>query len=127
MRICRVKLTHDGAVAVIDGNRLIASVEIEKRHNAPRHSRIEDLEIIDETLGMVGLDLSDIDVLAFDGWRKTNKSKTWGGQEVCIELAPYRRWLANDDPLLSKRACVSDVPYVSFPHYSGHSLAAYCT
>ncbi|EHQ26559.1 carbamoyltransferase [Mucilaginibacter paludis DSM 18603] len=41
MIICGIKLTHDGAVALIDNGKLIFSYEMEKIENKPRHSDFE--------------------------------------------------------------------------------------
>ena len=102
MPFCGVKLTHDGGLALVDEGRLVFAVEMEKLGNRARHSRVEDLEVVDRLLEEEGLGLADV-ALSFDGWRKISKVKPWGGQETTIELAPYRRWLGNPDPLRAHR------------------------
>ncbi|MEO1628889.1 MAG: carbamoyltransferase N-terminal domain-containing protein, partial [Bacteroidota bacterium] len=64
MRICGLKLTHDGAVALIDNNRLIFSFEIEKLKNNPRYASIEDTYLIAEILEIEGYSPESIDLYA---------------------------------------------------------------
>ena len=68
MRICGLKLTHDGAVALIEDQRLVFSVEMEKIANNPRYASIEDTEQIVEILALYGYRPEDIDCFAIDGW-----------------------------------------------------------
>ncbi|GLV72761.1 carbamoyltransferase [Streptomyces hygroscopicus subsp. hygroscopicus] len=127
MIICGVKLTHDGGVAIVDDGRLVCSVELEKLGNNPRHQRIDDLQIVVDLLAEYGYRLADVDRLVIDGWRKTHKVKPWGGQEVRVELAPYRRGLLDDNLLRPYPSHVLDLPYTSYPHYAGHVASAYCS
>jgi carbamoyltransferase len=127
MIICGVKLTHFGGVAIVDNGRLVCSVELEKVGNNPRHQRIDDLQFVVDLLAAHGYRLADVDRFVIDGWRKTHKVKLWGGQEVLIELAPYRRGLLDDYLLRPYPSRVLDLPYTSFPHYTGHVASAYCT
>ena len=68
MKICGLKLTHDGAVALIDGNRLLFSIELEKLRNNPRYKEIDDTLLIRDVLASEGYTPDDIDVFAIDGW-----------------------------------------------------------
>ena len=126
MIICGVKITHDGAVAVIDDAKLVFSVEMEKLGNANRHSRIEDMSQIFDILREYGYRSSDVDYFSIDGWRKTERFKPWHGQDVRVQLAPYRRGFMTVDPLQAHNYCISDFKYMSFPHYTGHVVGGYC-
>lgn len=68
--ICGLKLTHDGAVAVIDHGRLLFSVEVEKLGNRSRHSSLDDSAVVREVLEREGIALSDIEQFVVDGWAR---------------------------------------------------------
>jgi carbamoyltransferase len=125
--ICGVKITHDGGVALIDDGRLAFSIEMEKLDNANRHSRIEDMSEVFDTLRDFGYSPGDVDCFSIDGWRKTERFKPWHGQDVRVQLAPYRRGFVNADPLHEYRFSISDFEYVSYAHYTGHVVGGYCT
>jgi carbamoyltransferase len=125
--ICGVKITHDGGVAVIEDGRLIFSVEMEKFGNANRHSRIEDMSQVFDILRAYGYRSSDVDCFSIDGWRKTERFKPWHGQDVRVQLAPYRRGYVSADPLQQHDYNIADFKYVSFAHYTGHVVGGYCT
>lgn len=84
MIVCGLKLTHDGAVAVLDGNRLLFSHEMEKRENRQRHSPISDLMEVEEVLQQEGLDIADIDLYCVDGWHGD------GGHAALLHLSAHR-------------------------------------
>ena len=65
MIICGLKLTHDGAIALIDGNKLIFSIEMEKINNNLRYTEIMDTSIIEDILADAGYAISDIDAFDF--------------------------------------------------------------
>ncbi|KQW13995.1 carbamoyltransferase N-terminal domain-containing protein [Streptomyces sp. Root369] len=127
MIICGVKLTHDGGVALIDDGRLIFSIEMEKIANNPRHTPIDDMQIVVRLLTEYGYGLKDIDRLVIDGWGRTHMVKPWGAQEVLVELAPYRRGLLDDNLLRPYTSRFLDLEYTSYPHYAGHVASAYCS
>lgn len=127
MIICGVKITHDGGVALIDNGRLVFSVEMEKLSNNPRHQGITDLSVVFDLLDAHGYRPGDVDRFVVDGWRKTHKLRLWGGQEVALDLAPYRRGLLDADPLRPFPGEVLDLAYTSYPHYAGHVASAYCS
>ena len=126
MIICGIKLTHDGGVALVDNGRLVFSVEMEKIANNPRHQRIDELATVFDLLGQYGYRPEDVDRYVADGWRKTHKVKLWGGQEVLVELAPYRRGMLDADLLRPYPGQVLDLEYTSYTHYAGHVASAYC-
>src|SRR4051812_47062019 len=69
MIICGIKLSHDGAVALIDDGKLIFSYEMEKLDNMPRHAKFSiALEKVEDILLSHGYSFKTIDSLVFDGW-----------------------------------------------------------
>ncbi|WP_198358176.1 carbamoyltransferase N-terminal domain-containing protein [Streptomyces fildesensis] len=127
MRICGIKTTHDGGVALIDDGKLIFSYEMEKLDNRERFAKIDDLGIVFGLLAEHGYAPGDIDHFVFDGWYKTKKSLKWFGQEVEVTLAPYRRGLLGDDVFQEYSGTVVDLAYLSYTHYAGHVASGYAT
>ncbi len=125
MRICGVKTTHDGAIALIEDGELIGSFEAEKQGNAERYAKINDFGEIFSRLSEAGAE--EADLYAFDGWYKTHKILKWWGHEVEIKLAPYRRGILHSDLMHEYKFGVFDLEYFSYSHYAGHVAAAYCT
>ncbi|MEU5306591.1 carbamoyltransferase N-terminal domain-containing protein [Streptomyces noursei] len=68
MLICGIKVTHDGGVAVIDGNRPLFSIEVEKLGNGQRYGYLGDLARVAEILAAEGVDVRDVDRFVVDGW-----------------------------------------------------------
>jgi len=52
--ICGLKLTHDGAVAVVEDARCVLSLEMEELGNNPRYSPVHDLAVIPRLLAGFG-------------------------------------------------------------------------
>jgi carbamoyltransferase len=128
MIICGIKLTHDGGVSLVDNNRLVFSIELEKLGNNVRHQDLYDFTVINDLLQEYGLTPDDIDHFIIDGWRgESGISRDWGGQRVTLELAPYRRGIMRDDLLQPYRSRVYDLQYTSYCHYAGHVAAGYCS
>ncbi|WP_337832959.1 carbamoyltransferase N-terminal domain-containing protein [Pseudonocardia sp. TMWB2A] len=127
MLICGIKVTHDGGVALVEDGHLVFSAEMEKLANRERHARIEDLSVVFDLLRSHGYDPADLDHLVIDGWRKTDKIKMWGGQEISLPLAPYRRGILHTDLLKPYTFTSLDLTYESYPHYAGHVASAYCS
>lgn len=69
MRICGMKLTHDGAIALVEDRRLVFCFEQEKRDNNPRYQTINNLDSVVVALERHGRDPQDIDQFVIDGWR----------------------------------------------------------
>ncbi|MET8628242.1 carbamoyltransferase N-terminal domain-containing protein [Kitasatospora sp. NPDC004669] len=135
MLICGLKLTHDGAVALLDGNRLVFSVEIEKRANGRRYSDISDLSLVGEILADFGYRPEDVDEWVVDGW---DGDRTWRlalhdhGAPTEIEVGPYRESEACPDlirPGFSGKFTMGgrSYPYTSFAHAAGHVASTYCS
>ena len=68
MMICGIKITHDAGVAVIEDNRLLFSIEVEKLGNNPRYSSMPDLGQVAEILRTEGVKPSEVDQFVVDGW-----------------------------------------------------------
>lgn len=134
MRICGIKLTHDGAVALIEDRRLIFCVEQEKRNNNPRYQTIDNLDAIVVALAEHGLDPRDVDQFVIDGWDGEVEPKfrrLSGAVPITLKGAQYLERHAGD--LLTSLDGFGlmldgkDFPYRSYPHVTGHLASAYCT
>lgn len=149
MLICGLKLTHDGAVALLDDQRLIFSVEMEKLANNKRFTSIEDSSEIEAILATAGVRPEQVDVFAVDGWGGVNADAlaiqprlilgeghnllTYAsrGEAKSLAIAPYQETLniavtaeARFEGLhIGDRA----YPYSSILHVSGHIFSAYGT
>ncbi|WP_353021791.1 carbamoyltransferase N-terminal domain-containing protein [Mesorhizobium sp. M0998] len=75
MRICGTKLTHDGAIALVEDGRLVFCVEQEKWHNNPRYQTIDNLDVIVAALAEQGLNPCDVDQFVIDGWDGEDESQ----------------------------------------------------
>ncbi|MEO5562141.1 MAG: carbamoyltransferase N-terminal domain-containing protein [Chitinophagaceae bacterium] len=146
MIICGIKLTHDGAIALIDNGKLIFSYEMEKLDNMPRHSDFcITMERVNSILDTYGYSFNRVDQWVLDGWDNWNLHETTtadpGKQNVYtiqlddankveIELADYGHFVErSDDILKSSRFTMKalNLPYKSYKHVTGHVTGAYCT
>ncbi|KWV54673.1 nodulation protein NodU [Bradyrhizobium macuxiense] len=134
MRICGIKLTHDGAVALVEDGRLVFCVEQEKRGNNPRYQVIDNLDAVVAALAEHGLGPKDVDHFVIDGWDGEIESQfkvLSGAESLTLKGAPYVERHA--DGVLDSRDGLglmlggSDFPYRSYPHIAGHVASAYCT
>ncbi|HEX3961241.1 MAG TPA: carbamoyltransferase N-terminal domain-containing protein [Trebonia sp.] len=127
MLICGMKLSHDGAVALLHDNRLVFSVEVEKLHNNHRYAKVPDLGLVFQLVRDYGYDPADVDHFVIDGWRRTERLEAWGGQQVRVETAPYRRGMAHAELFHAYKLRMLDLDYLSYHHYAGHVASALCT
>ncbi|MCA6107989.1 nodulation protein NodU [Bradyrhizobium cenepequi] len=134
MRICGIKLTHDGAIALVEDGRLVFCVEQEKRGNNPRYQTIDNLDAVVVALAEHGLDPQDVDQFVIDGWDGEVESQFQvlsGAAPMTLKGAPYVERHA--DGLLTSRDGFNLMldgrvfPYKSYPHITGHVAGAYCT
>ncbi|WP_229715344.1 carbamoyltransferase N-terminal domain-containing protein [Mangrovihabitans endophyticus] len=130
-----MKVTHDGTVALLDDNRLIGSVEMEKLDNGLRYAELTDLATIERIVRELGYDVRDVEAFVVDGWGYGERRPTvrTGGPDgpVHLPVAPYREAALTDDtakvwefdglPLAG-----SELKYTSYHHVTGHIYAAYC-
>lgn len=134
MRICGIKLTHDGAIALVEDGRLVFCVEQEKRGNSPRYQSIDNLEVIVDVLAEHGLDPGDVDRFVIDGWSGEVDSEFQvlsGAAPITLKGAPYLERHA--EGLLTSHdgfgLMLDDrlFPYTSYPHVTGHIASTYCS
>lgn len=133
MIVCGLKLTHDGAVALIDGDRLVFSVEMEKLGNGARHGQVADLAVVTELLADFGYRPDQVDRWVVDGWdgaKYGQVSLESDGEPVLLQLAPYRETEAV--PNLFEPGFDGTLPiagkartYTSHVHVAGHVASAY--
>jgi carbamoyltransferase len=143
--IAGLKLTHDGAVAVVHGNELECVVELEKVDNNARYSSIARLEEVTELLEHGMVPAPCIDSWVVDGWfTQTGSARDpavevspapnlvtrAGGRKVTLPVAAYRE-LDSRPPLegisVGKPLHGISNSYRSHHHSSGHLASGYCT
>ncbi|MYW93115.1 carbamoyltransferase [Amycolatopsis rubida] len=137
--VCGLKLTHDGAVAVIGGTRLVASVEAEKIGNRPRHSALDDAAEIVRELARNGFGPDAIDRVAVDGWAAEQDGPpavgftALDGRRIALPVAGYAdepgppappAAFSGTRPVLGERGPRG---YAGYTHATGHLLSGYCT
>ncbi|WP_025038577.1 nodulation protein NodU [Bradyrhizobium sp. DOA9] len=134
MRICGIKLTHDGAVAVVEDGRLLFCIEQEKRDNNTRYQAITDLSAVTLTLAEHGLTPADIDRFVIDGWDGLTHSQfdvLSQGVPLTLKGAPYVERHENGllTPYVGSGLVLNgtSLPYRSYAHVAGHVAGAYCT
>lgn len=143
--IAGLKLTHDGAVALIRGNELECAVELEKIDNNARYSHIVRLEQANELLARGTVAGPEIDTWVVDGWFTQTRSSRdpaveispapnlvtrAGGRKVKLPVAAYRE--PDNRPPLEGISVAKPLPgisdsYRSHHHSSGHLASGYCT
>lgn len=134
MRICGIKLTHDGAIALVEDDRLVFCIEQEKLGNNARYQTIDNLDSVVVTLAEYGLTPRDIDLFVIDGWDGEIESRfelLSGTTPISLKGAPYIERNA-ENPLSSYNGSGlmldgAPFPYRSYPHVTGHVTSAYCT
>lgn len=129
MRICGLKLTHDGAIALIEGNRLIFSIEVEKIENNKRYSELGDTSLIWSVLKDNGYGRSDIDSFVVDGWfgiKDSTVSIVDEQKKATLHVAPYHEENTAQD-VLQRSIGESFIHYSSYTHAAGHVMAAYAS
>lgn len=150
MLLCGLKLTHDGAVALMEDGKLISSVEMEKLGNNARFTEIEDTAVIEEVLASMGCRVEDVDHFAIDGWGgydqdqlaiqprltigdKNNRLSALNrGRPYALDIDQYRERTLKDSIVRGLQAsglAIGDHTrdYTSYKHVAGHILGAYCT
>lgn len=150
MLICGLKLTHDGAVALIEDGKLVFSIEMEKICDNPRFTSIEETTVISNILNEQGYDLSSIDIFSVDGWGGTDQDAlalqprlqigknhnilTARNNNISfgLNIAPYREKtlkhnITEEWRFKGLKIGNHDLEYSSYLHAAGHVLGAYCT
>ncbi|APG86783.1 nodulation protein U (plasmid) [Sinorhizobium americanum CCGM7] len=134
MRICGIKLTHDGAIALVEDGRLVFCIEQEKQDNNPRYQTVDNLDAVVAALAQHGLNPRDIDQFVIDGWDGEDESQFQvlsGVAPLTLKGAPYVERHANGllESLDGSGLILDDraFPYKSYPHVTAHVASAYCT
>src|ERR1039457_4132742 len=78
MVICGIKLSHDAGIALIEDDRVLFSIEVEKLENNPRYSSMGGLGRVARMLEAEGLKTSDVDQFVVDGWFVAGVAATEG-------------------------------------------------
>jgi carbamoyltransferase len=131
MRICGIKASHDGGVAVIEDGRLLFSYEIEKLRNGERYSSLGNLERVTEILAAEGLSPADIDRFVVDGWYtedaagRTAVTVGADGRPVQLRVAPYVE-SPGGGPLQRHTFSGHGLgDYASYHHVANHLIGTY--
>ncbi|MEU2611447.1 carbamoyltransferase N-terminal domain-containing protein [Micromonospora sp. NPDC007271] len=138
MIICGLKLTHDGALALVDGDRLVTSLEMEKLDNNRRHESLDRLDGVLRLLDLAGCRPADVDVFVVDGWHASTPdglaelSVHGPDGPLTLAAAPYHERSATHDAAqpyeLSGLALAGQRhSYHSYHHATDHLFSAYCT
>jgi carbamoyltransferase len=146
MIICGLKLTHDGAIALIDNGKLVFSYEMEKLNNNNRFSSLGDhysTTFLISILKKHGYKLSDVDKIVIDGWwGSKTKNDTENDypkfklffedllkKEIEVELSGYGLKVKDENILEKKHLdhISKDISFGSYMHISSHVIGAYCT
>jgi carbamoyltransferase len=149
MIICGLKLTHDGAIALIDDSKLVFCVEMENLENNPRFSSLEETSLIEKVLADHGYTVDSVDIFAIDGWGGTDQdalalqprleigdghnwlTATNSDAPYKLGCAPYREETLKNDILHEwkfngLKIGSHTVEYSSYLHVTGHVMSAYC-
>lgn len=134
MTICGLKLTHDSSVALIEDNRLVFCVELEKLENNNRYKIIENVDEIEQIISAFGYSIDEIDHWVVDGWVGDDLSTISiyaGSQMIAIPVNGYQQI---DQESINNRKVFNDlkiagrsISYSSYTHSHGHIAAAYGT
>jgi len=134
MIICGIKLTHDGSISLIDGQRLIFCYEMEKLNNYARYARfVLNMPDINEIFNRHGYTFDQVDKFVFDGWNPDDPQYLEsGGDKIHVELAEYGCLIMKTEDVMQpkKFSMILEnikVDYSSYYHVAGHIAGAYCT
>ncbi|MEV5838150.1 carbamoyltransferase N-terminal domain-containing protein [Nocardia sp. NPDC052112] len=138
MVICGIRVSHDGGVAVIEDDRLVFGIEMEKLDNGRRHRTLGDLDQVTEILRSEGLAPTDIDRFVVDGYvpepdstEPARIATVVGGRPVELTIAPHQDRPGHTVPLARHRfrghgfGSAAD-EYVSYHHVDQHIMGGYC-
>jgi len=131
MTICGIKLTHDGSIALIDGQRLVFCYEMEKLNNAARYSPFNiNRQQVDEIFSRHGYSFDQVDRLVLDGWTPDEQvTLDLGSGKMPVELAGYGSFILREN-VMERRTfnfAGTGSTYTSYLHLAGHIAAAYCS
>ena len=116
MKICGIKLTHDGAMAVVEDGELLFCYEAEKLPGGKRYAAWPIEVKLEDVLKTENLHYDpEVDRDVVDGWKRG-----WIGEPYNIPVAPH-------DESLPPCPELKEAPYQSYTHVEGHIWGAYCT
>jgi carbamoyltransferase len=138
MIVVGLKVTHDAAVAAIDDNRLLFSIEVEKLDNRRRYSTLDELSLLERILEAEDLPGNEVDRFVIDGWAAVARDDepgvrtAWCGKQISLPVAPYIGGLMEENPIErflfpAPTHTIFSRGYASFTHVAGHILASYCS
>jgi carbamoyltransferase len=138
MLICGIKVSHDGGVALIDGNKLAFSIEVEKLDNNHRYHPLGCLERVAEILWRENVDPIDVDRFVIDGWWSQSRDGSTcvrsqaDGRRVELAVAPYidagpARSCLERYSFRTEHFGFAKLEYSSYHHATGHLLGCYCS
>lgn len=134
MTICGIKMTHDGSIALIDGQRLVFCYEMEKLKNFERYARLElSMPEINEIFNSYGYSFADTDRFVFDGWHLDTPQFIGAGiSKTYVNLAEYGGLIQQTENAMHRKTFSMEVDglkidYSSYYHVAGHIASAYCT
>lgn len=145
MLICGLKLTHDGAIALIEDQKLIFCYEMEKLDNNVRYIPLKEVfshDLLSGILAEHGYSIEDVDSLVIDGW-----GDHYSDNDSENDYPPYEAKIRNrneefgaalngyglvitKENLLEKKSFnypEQEFKYSSYMHISGHLMSGYCT
>ncbi|MFD5066115.1 carbamoyltransferase N-terminal domain-containing protein, partial [Streptomyces sp. NPDC058394] len=130
-----LKLTQSGGIAILDEDRLVFNVEMQKIANGARYSNVDELDDLVGVMDKFGLKVGDVDTWALDGWDGATGGRVdvlAGGIRTEVLVAPYRETDLVPDPALpGHRGRIAiggqSLDYDSYVHVAGHLASAYCT
>jgi carbamoyltransferase len=133
MKICSIKLSHDGSIALIDDQRLVFSYEMEKLNNSPRYVEFNiGIDEINAIFKQHGYSFEQIDKFVIDGWDPYEPQVIdLGVGNTVVKLAGYDSYSEAYTNIMQRKSF--DLPgsikftYSSYLHIAGHIAAAYCT
>ncbi|WP_218020167.1 carbamoyltransferase C-terminal domain-containing protein [Nocardia anaemiae] len=137
--ICGIRVSHDGGVAVIEGDRLVFCIELDKLDNSRRHRTLGDLDQVAEILRAQGLTPADIDRFVVDGsvpepdsTEPARIATRVGGRPIELTIAPYEDRPGRTIPLARHRFRGHGFgsaahEYVGYHHVDQHIMGGYCT
>ncbi|MEV0232688.1 carbamoyltransferase N-terminal domain-containing protein [Nonomuraea sp. NPDC050786] len=130
-----LKLTQSGGIALLDEDRLVCNIEMQKIANGARYSNVDELDDLVTIMSNFGAGLGDVGRWALDGWdgaENGHVSVLSGGVRTEVLVAPYRETPLVPDPgLPGHRGRIviggQALDYDSYVHVAGHLASAYCT
>ena len=130
-----IKLTQSGGIALLDDDRLVCNIEMQKIANGARYSNVDELDDLVGIMSGFGIGVGDVGRWALDGWDGAQNGRVsvlTGGARTEVLVAPYRETERVPDPGLPGhhgRLAIGgqEMDYASYVHVAGHLASAYCT